>query len=205
MQIMPFGQPDIFEVPSLPSGWGNPFIAPAAPMAEAKPAYHNDIQKKKQFGIELAKRKNQLNAAFNAGLVIFGDDTSAALWVSREWVNDPIVLAAREEQLSSQVQETVSLDREQFAARLLQEYEAKNLSGTAYLYDDKERVNLLKLYADVKGFLKQDAAPIINNNLVQGLTIKLVKVEPKEEPKPINQNSEIQNQNSLPVKLKLVG
>lgn len=196
----------VFEVPSLPSGWGSGWGNPVAkPMGDAKPVYADDIDKKKQFGIELAKRKNQLNAAFNAGLIIFGDDTSAALWASREWINDPIVLAAREDQLTSQGQEAVSLDREQFAARLLELSEAKNIQGTAYSFEDKERVNLLKLYAEVKGYTGKQDAPIINNNLVQGLTIKLVKPEVKEEPKLINQNPSIQNLNELPIKLKLVG
>lgn len=207
---MPFGQSDTFEVAPLPDGWGNPFQRPqaAAPMAHQLPAYHDDVNKKKQYGVALANRNNQAMAGFLAGCDVF-EDTSAALWVSREWINDPIVLEAREQRLKTVEVERGTLDREQFAARLLSLSEEKNLAGTHYTFDDKERVNLLKLYAEVKGFTGKasDGATITNNTLVQGLTIKLVKPEEKEEPKTLNvpnSNPQNSNTNGLPLKLKLV-
>lgn len=204
-----FIQKATFEVPSLPSGWGNPF-QPAqkpAPLADSKPAYHDNEDLKKRYGVELANRNNQVNSAFNAACAIFPNDTNAALWVTREWLSDPIVLKSREDHLKTLEQKAATLDRDAFAARLLELSEARNVAGTAYVYDDKERVNLLKLYAEVRGFTGKQEAPIINNNLVQGLTIKLVKPETKEQvldttPTP---NTNNQNLNDLPIKLKLVG
>lgn len=207
---MPFGYVDTFTVPPLPSGWGNP-LAAKAPMADARPSYHNDIEKKKQFGIELAKRNNKPNAAFLAGCAIFGDDTNAALWVSREWLTDQIVLEAREKQLETVDAKDSLLDKDQFASKVLELAEAKNLAGTHYLFDDKERVALLKLYAEIRGFAgnnKFDPSTIINNNnTINSMRLILVRASNNNQDQIIenspNSNTQIVNEKPA-VRLKLV-
>ena len=57
------------------------------------------------------------------------------------------------------------------------------------------------------GFTNNETPATINNNLINGLTIKLVKPETKEkiiDASP-NTNPKIENKNEAPFKLKLVG
>lgn len=214
---MPFGKSDtfdakkplsaVFELPSLLSGpgWGSPF-AQTHILSNDPPSYHNDEEKKRQFAIELAKNANKANGAFLAACNVFPDDTSAALWANREWINDPLVIKLREEHLKEVETDNGSLDREQFAAKLMSLAEARNIAGTHFIFDDKERVNLLELYAKVRGFTdKSDDGD--GKTIINGLTIKLVKAEEVNDNKPkiIDNNTSLEIPNTPQFKVKLVG
>jgi hypothetical protein len=87
-------------------------VAAAAPEVQA---YQTDENLKKQFGIELAKAANP----FEAGCKVFGEETSKALWVSFNWLNDPIAIASRDIYLKTVELNQPPLDKEQLAAKVL--------------------------------------------------------------------------------------
>ncbi len=187
-----------FEVRPIAPQWGT------LPQAWVQPSdsYRTDPALKRAFGEALARLKaNDLQSIFKAACEVFASNTNAALWVTHNWVNDPLVIEARKE---SPVCAPVILDKEQFAAKVLELAEAKSVLGVPS-FDDKERVNLLKLYAEVRGFIGKSDTTINNNTLVQGLTVKLVKPE-KGEPKTIDATPiehEISNANVSSSKLRL--
>jgi hypothetical protein len=194
---MPFGKPDYFEVePTQPSLWGS-----SQPNAE----WVNDENKKKEFGIELAKQENP----FNAACEIFKDDTGAALWISKHWLIDPVVIAARDLYLEAKAAETNLLDKHQLAARLLKFAEEKDVSQRFYITEAKDRLAALKLYAEICGFIGAGKVEIdastknINNNVMK---IVLVKPDNQNDTKVIEAVSDIEPvDNPLPINIKLVG
>lgn len=186
-----FKLPDVFEVAPKPkSAWNIP-----------EPIIENADEKKRLFGLELAKYP-----AFKAACEVFKDDTNTALYVSHNWVNDPIVVAAKDKYLEAANTSQALLDKEQFARMLLNMASEKNASNTIHLLDGKDRLKALELYAKVTGLIDTKADPLLTQNFVHNsMTIKLVEPEKKEQ-KIINATNEapIINNNS-PLKLKLVG
>lgn len=187
-----FKLPDVFEVPKpVRSAWNIP-----APIIE------NADEKKRLFGLELAK-----HPAFKAACEVFKDDTNTALYVSHNWVNDPIVVAAKDKYLEAADTSQTLLDKSQLARRLLTMAEEKNASNSFYLLDGKDRLKALELYSKVMGYTDTKPDPLLTQNFVHNsMTIKLV--EPQIKDKPIaqidNNEAPIINNNS-PLKLKLVG
>src|SRR5439155_5615588 len=104
--------------PEVKSGWGSP-VSPwtvgSAAAQQPIQAYQTDENLKKQFGIELAKCPNP----FEAGCKVFGEDTSKALWVSFNWLHDPIAVASKDAYLKTLELSSPPLDREQLAAKVL--------------------------------------------------------------------------------------
>ncbi len=187
-----FKLPDTFEVAPIPqkSAWNIP-----------EPVIENADEKKRLFGLELAK-----NTPFKAACAIFPDDTNTALWCSHNWVNDPIVVAAKDKYLEAADTSQALLDKEQFARMLLNMASEKNASQTVHILDGKDRLKALELYAKVQGFVDTKQDPLLTQNFVHNsMTIKLVEPEKKEQ-KTINppNDDQIINNNS-PLKLKLVG
>ncbi len=179
--------PDTMEIdrPKPMGGWAVP-----------APAIEDEEGKKKLFAEFLA---NGLKP-FEAACSICGQDTSLALWIAQNWLNDPIV---------KQLRETVDtgqslLDKNQLALKFLNMAEEKNASNTFYLLDGKDRLKALELFAKVKGYLdtKDTSTQIFTHN---HMTIKLVEPEKKmvSSPTTIDNEPPIQNSNS-PIKLKLV-
>ena len=186
-----FRVPDVFEIEKPKSAWSVP-----------EPVIDNADEKKHLFGIELAK-----HSAFQAACNVFGDNTNLALWVSQNWINDPLVTAAKDKYLEAADTSQTLLDKSQLARRLLTMAEEKNASNTFYLLDGKDRLKALELYSKVMGYTDTKPDPTLTQNFVHNsMTIKLVEPEKKEQKiKQINHNEvEIPNTNS-PLKLKLVG
>jgi tRNA A37 threonylcarbamoyladenosine dehydratase len=132
---------------------------------------------------------------------------NAALWIANHWLADPIVMGARDIYLKTVEAQSLLLDKDEFAAMLLKTATEKNLDKTRYAIEAKERVNILKLYAEVRGFLNKNETNINNFNNNEGLKVVFVKSEPLQ-PKTINQvpneKSEILNEVPLPLNIKLV-
>ncbi len=184
------------------SPWQNGAIQQAP-----KPAYQDDENLKKQFGIELAKATN----SFDAALKLFPDDTSKSLWISYHWITDPIVIAARDVYLKTMELSSVPLDREQLAAKVLALSEEKILSPKfgcmVPTIEAKDRIAALKLYSEILGYTGKVEIDNSTKTIINELTVKLVRPEAKAA-SIINQapniKSEILNENPSPITLKLV-
>lgn len=187
--------PDVFEV-EKPAP-----VRPKSAWVIPEPRIDDADKKKHLFGIALAKQ-----SAFPAACEIFGDDTNTALWVSQNWINDPVVLAARDKYLEAADTSQALLDKSQLGRKLLAMAEEKNQSNTFYILDGKDRLKALELYAKIMGYEKEQS--VNNNNFIHNtMVVKLVEPEKKEvSAKIIDNNEDNQNQNSTsPIKLKLVG
>ena len=186
------------------SPWQNGAIQQAP-----RPAYQDDENLKKQFGIELAKASNPIDAAHK----LFPDDTTKSLWISFHWVTDPVTIAARDVYLKTVELSSPPLDKEQLAAKVLALADEKILSPKlgclVSTVEPKDRIAALKLYSEILGYtgkieIDQSTKTITHNEL----TIKLVK--PDTKPVTIinqapNIKSENVNENPSPITLKLVG
>jgi hypothetical protein len=199
-----------FIVEPLSPVLASPWATGAASAKEEAPAYQSDENLKKQYGIELAKAQNP----FEAGCKIFGEETSKALWVSFNWINDPIVVASRDIYLKTVELSQPLLDREQLAAKVLVLAEGEKILINGKLIatvEPKDRLAAYKLYSDIAGYTgKVEIDNSVKNITNNELTIKLVKAEDK---KPVvidnnapNSKSEMTNEEDQqsPIKLKLV-
>ena len=200
-----------------PAGGWNDKIDPKSPWQKGAiqqapiPAYQTDEKLKKLYGIELAKVSNPLDAAGK----IFPDDNSKSLWISFNWIADPVVIASRDIYLKTLELNSPPLDREQLAAKVLALAEEKILSPKfgclVPTIEAKDRVAAYKLYSDILGFTgKVEIDNSIKNITNNELTIKLVKPEAKEVAKVIDQAPNVKSEiakeiRSLPINLKLVG
>lgn len=176
----------------------NRYFEAQRPLQTVKPAIDNDDNLKKAFGVELAKGFKAFDAACN----ICGDSTANAVWVSLNWIGDPIALASRDLYLKTVELDTPLLDKDQFAARLLQISEEKDEQSGRYLIDAKDRLKALELYAEVMKFTGGDdntSKTFIHNSMV----VKFVEPE-KKEIKTIDETVE-ETSDIVPLKLKLVG
>lgn len=179
------------------SPWAKGAIAAQLPA----PAYQSDENLKKRFGVEWAKARNP----FEAACAIFETDTSAALWISIHWIADPVAIAAKDVYLKQVEAETLLLDKDAFAVKLMKLSE-ESYNGR-YTLSGKERIDALKLYADVRGFLAKDTNTVNNFNNNEGLKIVFVKAAEPAPVKVIDQvpnRSEMLNDYASPVKVKLV-
>ena len=175
------------------------------------PAYQSDENLKKQYGIELAKSSNP----FEAACKIF-DETSKALWVSFNWLADPVVIATRDIYFKTLELSAAPLDREQLAAKVLKLAEGEKVERNGVFLstiEAKDRIAAFKLYSDILGYTgKVEIDNSTNNNLnVREMVVKLVRADNKE-PVTINSvpnlnvKSEIANQETKsPIVLKMVG
>lgn len=201
--LMPFGYPDTFQAkPIARSKWGNTTPIP--------PSWHQDEEKKRLFGVELAKNNN----GFEAALVVFNDNANDALWASAYWIGDPLVLATKDLYLKNIAVQSKLLDKETFAARLLTMAEEKHPVSQLYYMDAKDRLKAMELYGDTQGFFAKDQPQLqINNNIVNdnSLTVKYIRPEEKEKTnnyeETIDEAETIEIDESLPpldLKVKLI-
>lgn len=198
--MAPFGFADTFEVSP------DPWAQSAPPASTYTPDFANDEALKVAFGTELGRGI----APFDAGLIVFNQELPKALWVSANWLNDPVVNAAKDAYLKTLSKAQKPLDKEELLAKILAFHDEKDAYGRP-LVEAKERLNALKLYSDVSGFTGKvdiDASTNTINNTNNLMKITLVKGSDNKAPKVIdaapNSNSEIPNLEPTPIKLKLV-
>ena len=189
---MPFNMQDIFIAEPLPNQaaasnvWGNePQI---------------DLEKKKLFGIELAKGHPNV---FEAAFVVFDGDTGLSLWVSQNLINDPEVLAARDLYAATVQDKLKILDKDQLAVKLLTIADEK-VHGR-YICEAKDRLKALELYAKLQGFTAE--TNISNNNFINN-EMKVVFVKPSQQKEEVKQidvtpTKPLEDNNS-PITIKLV-
>ena len=195
-------------------GWGDtvsPWTAGAIANKEVQkviPEYQTDESLKKLYGIELAKTANPFEAAKN---VI--DDGDKAVWISFNWLSDPIVIASRDAYLKTLEESKPPLDREQLAAKVLALAEGEKVAINGVLrstVEAKDRIAAFKLYSDILGYTgKVEIDNSTTNNSITNNELKIVLVK-ADQPKPTvinapNVKSEILNDKiPSPISLKLV-
>ena len=168
-------------------------------------SWKDDEELKAQFGCALAQGfKN----SFEAACSIFGKETNKALWASTKWLEDEIVIKAKEEYSSVVASKDILLDKTALSHKLLAFADERiNFNGNSvYAAEAKDRLAALKLYADIQGFIAKDSSSTIINNSPKFMEIKFVEPDKKEVVKTIEHESSIEDvlENS-PIKLKLVG
>lgn len=95
---------------------------------------------------------------YKAALAVLGEtETSQALRVHKLWANDPIVINE-----VSRINNTLEVDNEglskvEYLRTLLDMITTKDLK------DGKDKIAALRLYAEVRGFLKKDEGVTVNN------------------------------------------
>lgn len=171
------------------------WVKPVAAAIPAKPEIPNEEEAKKAFGIELARS----NRPFDAANLVFPENVRIALWVSQNWLSDPIVNAAKDLYGETLKLNKPILDKEQLADRVLQE--ANDLP------EGKDRIAALKLYSEIAGYTGKVSIDASTKNYTHNeMTVKLVRAEEKSsqtiENSPIEEINE--ENNALPIKLKLV-
>lgn len=182
-----------------------PWAVAAAPQTQA---YQSDENLKKLYGVELAKTPNPFEAACK--LFPEENDTNKALWVSFNWLSDPIVLGSRDAYLKTLELSQPPLDREQLAAKVLALAEGEKVLINGALrptIEAKDRISAYKLYSEILQFTGKveidNSTKTFNHN---EMVIKLVKAEDKPAVIVVpNAKSEIVNDVvPPPVTLKLV-
>lgn len=168
------------------------------PVRDFRPDFADNEELKKAFGIALGQGLD----TFNAGMKVFEEAVPKALWVSINWKNDPIVIAAKDVYLKEQKKAQKPLDKEE----LLEEV----LDSAKKAPDFKDKATLFKLYSDIAGYtgVKVPEVPANTTNNTNNFT-KIVLVGGTEQqqqssPEIINTNNKSKIQNVLP-QLKLVG
>lgn len=197
--------PDTFVASPLetaPTAPANPWGQPLAPKSVIPAPVIDDADNKKRlFAVELSRINNPFQAACN----VCGNNTNEALWISKNWVNDPQVLGYKDTYLNSVETSKTLLDKEELSAKFLNMAEEKAANGMFYLLEGKDRLKALELYAKIQGYLdSKDKTPtnFIHNQMI----VKFVKPEVKEE-KVINHSAndvELPT-NIKPLKVKLIG
>lgn len=171
-------------------------------------SWQDDNELKQAFGIELAK--NHKNA-FIAACEVFGKETQKALFASVNWINDPVVIEAKQNYIGVVASSQKILDKTELSLRLLLFSEEKIVynGNEVYAAEAKDRLSALKLYAEVQGFINNKAE--INNtinNAPQFMEIRFVEPD-KKDVKTIEHTSEETIEENIldtsPIKLKLVG
>src|SRR5882757_2217746 len=168
-------------------------------------SWKDDEELKVQFGCALAQGfKNNFEAACS----IFGKETNKALWASTKWLEDPIVIKAKEEYNAVTAPQEELLDKISLSRKLLSFAEETIIFNgeIRYAAEGKDRLAALKLYADIQGFIAKDSISTTINNSPKFMEIKFVEPDKKEVVKTIEHESKIEHvlENS-PIKLKLVG
>lgn len=174
--------PDAFEAQPL-----------EAPSIKA-PNIDNIDEKKRLFGIALAKG----DEAFKAACVICGQNTIEALWISKNWVNDPDVIKIKLSVVEKIDTSKTLLDKDQFASMLLE------LASQSKIFEGKDILKALELYAEVQGFIGRNNQASVNNFVFNEMKVKLVKPEIKEKPQKVIDAVSMEPEIKPAVKIKLV-
>lgn len=190
-----------------PNPWLNQSVFIALPIVEKN--WQNDEQLKIAFGIELAKGHSN---PFVAACEVFEKETNKALFISTNWINDPIVIEAKNNFNKVTSSQEKILDRDELSLKLLTFSEEKiNFNGNeVYAAKGADRLRALELYAKIQGLISDKTE--INNNINNNnkfMEIRFVEPEKQENVKiiehsPVSEVEEDILENS-PIKLKLVG
>lgn len=179
---------------SLPTGC---FEVAPLPKTDDHP-WKSDENKKKEFGIAIAKGI----APFAAASAIL-DETSSALWVSQNWLTDPVVIAARDSYLNTRKSQEKILDKDALCVKLLEFVDEKDTNGRFLINEGKDRLQALRLYAEIKGFIGKvdiNASTNYTNNLM-----KIVLVKPENQEKPTLIDNDLEQAEIVPLPgIKLV-
>lgn len=195
---------------TVESWTSSPVQAPWAIETAVAPSYQADEALKKAFGIELARASN----AFEAACVVAEDDTSKALWISSNWICDPVVEASKDAYLKTLALSSPPLDKEQLAAKVLALAEEKILKGGIPIpsIEAKDRIAAFKLYSEIMGYTGKVEIDNSSKTFTHNeMTIKLVKAETPvtiNHTPNINASPNIKSENEefpSPITLKLVG
>lgn len=164
--------------------------------------WHSDDEKKRAFGVALSK----FAVPFEAACQVFQSDTAAALWASLNWLNDPVVLAAKDLYAKELIVPTKLLDKEQLAAKVLAFYDEKDPSGKFFAVESKERLAALALYAKICGYVDKIDINNSTNFTNNSMKITLVKANNENKPQTIeaSANDDQIIDNPLPMRIKLV-
>lgn len=93
---------------------------------------------------------------YKAALAVLGaTETSQALRVHKLWANDPIVINEVNRINSALEEGDVGLSKNDFLRKVLDTHKE--------LKDGKDKIAALRLYAEVRGFLKKDEGVTVNN------------------------------------------
>lgn len=203
-QMPPFGFDDIFECAPVRNEPVNAWTMPIKVAALPLPDYANDENLKKRFGIELGKGLKP----FEAASAVSEGNSAKALWISGNWLSDPIVIGSKDAYSLTVKEVAKPLDKEQLLAKILEFSDERDVNGRP-LIEAKERLSALNLYAEILGFKGKNAETTsgdITNNTFNKIT-KVVLVSPNIVKQDTNLNTQSKMQNveipSLP--LKLVG
>ncbi len=180
------------------------FIANFIVTAPQVTSWKDDVELKQSFGIALAQNfKNP----FEAALSVFGKETNKALYASTRWLEDEIVLQAKNDYNAVTTTEELLLDKRQLSLKLLAFAEEKIFfnGNEVYAAEAKDRLAALKLYADVQGFISKDTINNTINNSPKFMEIKFVEPDKKEVVKTIEHSVVEDILEDSPIKLKLVG
>lgn len=201
---MPFGFDDVFECERVPKEPVNPWSAPIRIAPIPLPDYANDEDLKKRFGIELGKGLKP----FEAASAVTEGNAAKALWISSNWLSDPVVIGSKDAYTLTVKEVSKPLDKEQLLAKILEFSDERDQQGRP-LIDAKERLSALNLYAEISGFKGKNAdqsSGDVTNNTFNKIT-KVVLVSPNIVKQDVNANAQSKMQNveipSMP--LKLVG
>lgn len=170
---MPFGQPAIFEVEPL----GKPAVAPTW-STPAAPIIDDAEAKKKLFGMELAKGQ----APFEAACTVFPSESGKALWASREWINDPVVIGAKDAYTKSS-EETISLlSKEELAIKVLKLSDLKSHENGKPLIDAKTKLDALRYYGELMNYTGKGSEPVggVGRTDIATITFEFVEPEPRQ-------------------------
>lgn len=198
-----WNQNRFFEAAPVPkaSGWSTSYWSDPTP--NPKPEFADDEQLKRLFGIELAK---DYPNPFAAASIVF-ENASHALWVANNWIADPIVIATRDAYQAEAETKSLLLDKEALAAKLLKFEAEKNPKNPAFpLHDSKDRIAVLKLYAEVMGFIGKFDLSTTNNFSHNEMSIKFVTAK-QEQSKTIEHEPSSSDDDSiqpLPLNIKLI-
>jgi hypothetical protein len=200
----PFGFDDVFEVEQAPKEPVNPWLIPVVTPPTPRPDYADDENLKKLFGIELGKGVK----AFEAATLISDGNSAKALWISCNWLSDPVVIGSRDAYLLTLKEVAKPLTKEELLAKLL-EINDQKLDNGMPLYDAKDRIQALSLYAEIQGLKgknsEQSSDNIVNNTFNKITKVVLVSPTIVKSETNTNIKSKMQNIDIPSLPLKLVG
>lgn len=100
---------------------------------------------------------------FQAALAVFGTDTGRALLASKEWINDPVVLAEQAHILETEGFRVGLPTKEEYARKIIDAAEETLPDGTSRVaFEDK--LKAYRLFGEVMGYIERPASTTINNN-----------------------------------------
>lgn len=127
----------------------------------------HELVLKREFALAMLKKPLcKPQDSYDIGTAIFGGDTVSAMRAGSSWPSDPDVLRLKSELLKEFGKEHFLPSRDELARRILDIAEEKVLTGSGEIFrnDAKDREKLLRLYAEVRGYIKNDKKSAANDD-----------------------------------------